>query len=565
MGLPVYVFTSSTTFGTGIGSRTTSSSTFSGWGQMLGLISAPFNAVQIQMNPYDVNNLPSQIVINIRQMPDPSLWAAQNPASWPVVATSGQLAVNLPYNTFTTVTAQLSAFASSNLWLEVLANGYWTGNKVSAGVTNGPPWPAYVTGKALTTTNWVAGPSTNSFEFALSLGTNSTAITSFTGTHALADQVQAAAAVEIHLPVNAQNNLYALQGRELNLYFQNIIRSSIPLSSLNLAVSCAKEAQFQNWWRYTPLVGDAGTNLFTITVSTPDTSNVLASATCNLVTKIAASPSTPVTRKALMIGDSTMANGNPLAELVNLFNGDAKYTLAEIGSNTGSQNDSGGTSRAIACDSISGWSIGYFYTNSTSAWTQINGTNRTGSPFIFTNISSQFNFVVYLATNSLTLASNDWVFINLGINDVFNYFSDSALQAQITTNLAMLNGMITNISAAVPGVRVGLCLTIPPSPSQDGFGVNYPGGQTQARYRRNRDLWVEALLANYDSTTVFNVFVVPFNLNLDTVNNMQSNPVALNARNGVTYSQPSNGIHPANPGYYQLADTLQMFLKGKEN
>jgi len=57
---------------------------------------------------------------------------------------------------------------------------------------------------------------------------------------------------------------------------------------------------------------------------------------------------------------------------------------------------------------------------------------------------------------------------------------------------------------------------------------------------------------------------LPFNLNLDTANNMSTVETAINARNSSTYFKQSNGVHPALTGYWQMADSVFMFLKGAE-
>lgn len=367
--------------------------------------------------------------------------------------------------------------------------------------------------------------------------------------------------VAISLPTNAQNILPALEGRELNVYFDGCIWASVPLDQLCVDVTCTKGAQFDRWWRYTPTSGDAGSTTLTLAVYTKDRTTLLASAAATLKTVALTHPTVAVSRKVLMIGDSTWANGIVAAELVNLFNGDAKYTLTLVGSNNGNVNDSGAVSRAVSVESISGWTIDRFTTNSATAWTEIGGTARTGSPFSF---AGGFDFASYLSAQSITMASGDWVLINLGINDIFNFTDDATLQATLNTMTTQLAAWITSIKAAVSGIRIGICITIPPNASQDAFGVNYTSAQTLQRYQHNLRLWRAALLASYDSTVATNVFLIPYHVGLDRVNSFPTSPVALNARTSTTYNQPSNGVHPANAGYWQLADLLRAFLKAKE-
>ena len=62
-----------------------------------------------------------------------------------------------------------------------------------------------------------------------------------------------------------------------------------------------------------------------------------------------------------------------------------------------------------------------------------------------------------------------------------------------------------------------------------------------------------------------NIYVVPTNVNLDTENNMQTTTVAINSRNSDTLERQSNGVHPADIGYYQIADVIYYWLKGFES
>ena len=366
----------------------------------------------------------------------------------------------------------------------------------------------------------------------------------------------------ISLPTNAQNILPALEGRELNVYFDSCIWSDAPLDQLCIDVTCTKGAQFQRWWRYTPTSGDAGSTTFTLAVYTKDRATLLASASATLKTVALTHPSAGVTRKVLMIGDSTWAGGRVAAELVSLFNGDAAYTLTLVGSNDGSSSDAGGTPRTIKTEAISGWSFGMFSTNTSTAWTELGGTSRTGSPFSF---AGGFDFASYLSAQSITMSSGDWVIINLGINDIFTYTSDATATAAIATMLGYLSAWITSIKAAVSGVRIGICITIPPASSQDAFGANYASGQTLARYERNLMLWRTALISAYDASVTSNVFVIPYHVALDRVGSFGTSSVALNARNSATYNQQNDGVHPAVIGYFQLADITRSFLKAVES
>lgn len=191
--------------------------------------------------------------------------------------------------------------------------------------------------------------------------------------------------------------------------------------------------------------------------------------------------------------------------------------------------------------------------------------------FLVRDAAVGFDFSQYLTDTSATMASGDWVLIHLGINDVFSATTDAAVQT-------ILDGLATNIDAvvgtgaspadttirgAVSGIRVGLCVTIPPSASQDAMGVNYTSAQSLWRYQRNLKLLQQWLIDTYDNATYTarNIHVLPYHVNLDTVNNMSTTATALNARNATTYAMQNNGVHPDTKGYWQMADSLFAFLK----
>jgi hypothetical protein len=49
--------------------------------------------------------------------------------------------------------------------------------------------------------------------------------------------------------------------------------------------------------------------------------------------------------------------------------------------------------------------------------------------------------------------------------------------------------------------------------------------------------------------------------NSATVNNMNTETVAVNSRNSTNIVRQSNGVHPNESGFYQIADSIFYFLK----
>ena len=171
------------------------------------------------------------------------------------------------------------------------------------------------------------------------------------------------------------------------------------------------------------------------------------------------------------------------------------------------------------------------------------------------------NFTDYMTANSITMATNDWLLIHLGINDTFGAADDATVNAAIAIILGAADTLISHIKAAVSGIRIGMMITIPGSHQQDAYGVNYGCGQTGWRSKRNAELLRENYIAHGWTS---NVFLFPVHLNLDTVNNMSTTTQPVNARNSATYAQCSNGVHPASNGYWQMADVDYACIKGQE-
>lgn len=547
------------------------SSSFSGHGCYIGDQAAPFNAISVLLYPFNQSHVPTRGVMRIRQLPsNVSLWATDNPAAWQIIAESPVMDLGLTYGEWREVCFPLDRSVSGHVWFEFVSNGYIGMSRTLAGsgspTVAEPPKIHYVVGSSLAIPSaWSAHTVHQTIWCRVGTANynGGTVVPSEDFTAKIQDAVGFSflPTATISLPINAQNVIPALEGRELNIYWDNVIFANVSVEDLAIDVTCAKGAQLEKGWRYTPTVSDVGTTTIKVDVWTLDRETLLATTTSTLKTVALTNPVSPVSRKVLMIGDSTFADASVAAELVRMFATDSNESITLIGSNVGTGADSLGTNQAVAMEAVGGWSITRYSTDTNSAWVQINGTNRVGSPFLFAGV---FDFAQYLTANSLTMSSNDWVVINHGINDFFDYTTDASLNGHITTVLGYLDTWITSIKAAVPGVRIAICLTIPPAKSQDAFGTNYTNDQSGRRFRRNMSLWREAVLSAYDGAIVSKVYVVPYHAAVDTENNYPTILRSYNARNSATYYRQINAVHPDKSGYWQLADLLRSFLKAQE-
>ena len=328
--------------------------------------------------------------------------------------------------------------------------------------------------------------------------------------------------------------VYAVVGHEMNVYFENLI--SLDANEFNWDVTCTLGRQQSERWTY---VSEAsGTTTLDISVFAKGAQTALKVATQASLIVASAAAGTGLTRRLLVIGDSTTAANTTTIELNNLFSADA-MNITCIGTR--------GTGIDLH-EGVSGWTAQQHFTDVTSA-------------FVFSGV---FNFPQFISTNGF--AGCDVTIINLGINDIFSAATDAGALAVAASMAGIYESMITSMHTYNAAMKIGIALTSPPSYSQDGWGVSYLCGQTRWRFRRNLMILWRHLIDQFGGRTGSGIYVVPINSNLDTVNNMpRYSPAPANSRTSVTVARQSNGVHPATEGYYQIADTIFAFLKGLES
>jgi len=147
-----------------------------------------------------------------------------------------------------------------------------------------------------------------------------------------------------------------------------------------------------------------------------------------------------------------------------------------------------------------------------------------------------------------------------GTNDVFNA-SEETIGPAIDSALKYARLLLAEFRRAAPGAKIGVALPVPPAASQDAFGANYRCRQTRWQYRRNQFHLVERMIAEFREKPLENVFLVPVFVGLDCRNNYPVRQEAVNSRNAAVVQLQCNGVHPADTGYQQIADSFYCFLK----
>jgi lysophospholipase L1-like esterase len=327
--------------------------------------------------------------------------------------------------------------------------------------------------------------------------------------------------------ISLPTTLYLTVGKEFNVYFENIISDDV--SKYFFDVGCDIGIQQNERWTCIPSI--AGTYGWTLAVY-DKMMNQIKSVGCTLLVSAAASNS-GVTKTCLCIGDSLTAAGEYTGELLTLCGVGDVMNLTLLGTQGSSTN---------LYEGYSGWAVSNFVGAS--------------SPFYS---GGAFNFSAYMTAHSYTVC--DWVFIFLGVNDIFNYSTDTGVDALCVSNKANIDSMIASIKAWNSTVKVCLMLPCTGSATQDAFGKNYNSNQLQMRYKRNIHRYSLYLIEQYKDRTAERIYMMASNANIDTRNNMVTETVAVNSRNATTVVRQANGVHPDSSGYYQIADTIFYFLK----
>ena len=189
-------------------------------------------------------------------------------------------------------------------------------------------------------------------------------------------------------------------------------------------------------------------------------------------------------------------------------------------------------------------------------------TSDSANPFYYAT-TGKFDLGNYLTTTGQTMANGDWIFFQLGINDVFGITDLPSAVTKVNTIMTQLNEILANITAYNANIRVGIVITIPPA-GQDAFGFNYALGQTSEMYQKTGLVTLQKkLIEVYDNEAqrTQNRYLVSAHLNLDTDYNFPISNYGVNSRNTKLIEMQSNGVHPDTTGNAQIADMYAGIIK----
>lgn len=238
-----------------------------------------------------------------------------------------------------------------------------------------------------------------------------------------------------------------------------------------------------------------------------------------------------MTRNVMFIGDSITANGLYPKEVVNLFAND------EMNINLVGTIEIGG----VPHEGHGGWTSKDFC--------EVESFNDYTNAF-YNPKTKTFDFSYYMNENGFE--SVDDVFINLGINDM-------AKNLGIENIIRYYNKMINSIRAYNPKIRIFIGLCILPYSGKYSTAHNY--GQLM---KSQRLALHERLIDEYDERESEGIYVVPFNLTIDTEHDFKFEEKPLSRRNDtVKVKYCTDVIHPSTVAYNKMADMAYWYIKYK--
>ena len=293
----------------------------------------------------------------------------------------------------------------------------------------------------------------------------------------------------VSLKLNLPPEIYAVTGKEVNIYFENI--ANLPLSDYQVDVTCSLGKQMSDRWTANPT--NSGDHPITIAVYKDFEMVAQVNSTVKVKTSAVGSG---IEKDAIIVGDSTIAQDFLINHLEDTFGTDP-LTINFKGTR--------GTYGELHNEGYAGWTVHDLRTNKTY--------NDVVHPF-YNPIKADFDFAYYMTNQGYT--GLDYVVLCFGINDTFSFTNDSTLLNKIPNILTDFNYIINNIRAYDSNIKIGVCVTIPPNANQDAFGNAYYTGQTQWRYKRNNALWIEQLINAFKGKTPQNIYLIPDNSGIDT-------------------------------------------------
>jgi lysophospholipase L1-like esterase len=331
------------------------------------------------------------------------------------------------------------------------------------------------------------------------------------------------------------DTIYAVEGVETNVYFDNVFLSVSP-GSYVFDVDCRKGNNFKKKWSFTPGKRDIGKYKWILRVIGKN--GLVAKKEIKLVVAPAdAGKGRKIT--LLMVGDSITDVTTFPKRVHALFQKNGNPELTMIGTRPAVAKNG-----SMAHEGYAGW-----------AW---NSFLKRGPFIVKKNGNPELDIPAYFAKYNNGIAP-DFITIQLGVNDIFGS-RDYIIYNTLYNIERNMDTLVNAFRKAAPNAVIGIGLPTPCA-SQDGMGRIYRCGQTKYQYTKNRLMLSEMVIRKYGKSADKKIFVIPMYNNLDCEHNFPMQEYPVNSGNPAKISMPKDGLHPAEPGGNQLGDTLYAWIK----
>ena len=340
-------------------------------------------------------------------------------------------------------------------------------------------------------------------------------------------------------PVYLPPRLYAVPGKELNIYFDNL--SVLPLPGA-VEVVAKVGAQFADRYSFTPKPEHTGTHPLRLEWRDAE-GKILASAETEII--VAPAAVAPRSVKVLVIGDSlTNATIYP-RHIAGALRAD-KFEVSFVGSHAG--NGKPAAEDGVVHEGYGGWQFSHFV----NRWTP-GDAFRAKSPFLAG--PGKLDIPGFFAKKG---GVPDVITVLLGVNDIAACTRET-LPAKLESISRDADTLLNALAEAAPKAKIGVGLIPPPAASQDAFGFNYTTRINRVQYLRNTFALWQMMEKKYRNHPRFEL--VPVNVNIDCRNNYPVRKTPYNAQNPETYMMQNNAVHPAASGYRQIGDSFYFWMR----
>ena len=333
--------------------------------------------------------------------------------------------------------------------------------------------------------------------------------------------------VEIVMP----SKIRVSGGTEMSVYYKSILRyMDASKATMITPTNIGYLTRYKDFCRITP-ADNANSNFnnrINVYVGNTKVANIASNR--HRIDMIPKTAGDGLSKKVLLIGDSMTDADVYLQELKDLFDDDV-MDITFLGTRD---------TNAVPNEGYSAWRA-YTFAKCANATDDGIGTANV-NPF-YNATAEQFDFSYYMTQQGYT--GVDYVFICLGVNDLakndhFNDFTD------------YYDILIDSIHDYDPTIRIGIWL-----PPCRGLMANAD------RTAFDRGLYADKkLIEVYDGRESELIYLVPVYLNVDPDHDFNSSVVPISTRNpDVTMTICTDNVHPANSGYYKIADVIYSMIK----